>query len=470
MENIIYTKYSYNRDPKFQCKTKILKNKNGEYYVDKSSYTKLANQHIANIYNNYQKLKEIYRENENLRVANCELLSDETVRFEYVEEKSLEAILDDYLSKRNYSSIIEEIKKYFEILKNSHNKCKFNLTNEFKEVFGTISLSSDLEAFSFSNIDVIFSNVKVKGESYCFIDYEWCFDFPVPVDYIIFRCIYWFINSQCRIEQFQDINLYKLFGFSEKEVEVYLAMEDAYQAYVKGTYSPEWEIKKELPTDTFLLEDIKNLKENIMTKIQVYEDRGEGFSEESSYIYEQIQKNGASYIDLHIPIHKDTKMIRIDPCVDPCILFLNKLSYTNITENNIDFEHNGVKLNDSILLFLEYDSKLVFKNISINSIDFEGYVIPLKKQSVCQLSDYVESITNERKEYQDSIMKLNNTVREFSDSINQYKVNVDGLLGHIDNLEKQNNQLKQKFNRIVQSKLFKLIGWHFKTEEVNVEQ
>lgn len=33
------------------------------------------------------------------------------------------------------------------------------------------------------DIDLIFSNIMVQGNTWIVIDYEWTFDFPVPVDF-----------------------------------------------------------------------------------------------------------------------------------------------------------------------------------------------------------------------------------------------------------------------------------------------
>ena len=57
------------------------------------------------------------------------------------------------------------------------------------EIFGEISLPDGLTAAPVSNLDMVFSNILMDGEGFAVTDYEWVFDFPVPIQFLFARSL-----------------------------------------------------------------------------------------------------------------------------------------------------------------------------------------------------------------------------------------------------------------------------------------
>lgn len=73
----------------------------------------------------------------------------------------------------------------------SHSGKRTGVPDEsFKEVFGEHPGKEYYECVSPANIDLICANIFEFGDDYEIIDYEWTFDFPVPVAFIMWRMIH----------------------------------------------------------------------------------------------------------------------------------------------------------------------------------------------------------------------------------------------------------------------------------------
>lgn len=59
-------------------------------------------------------------------------------------------------------------------------------------------------AREYSNIDLIFENI-ILGDKYTIIDYEWSLDFPVPIEYIMFRSVFTFMYVKITIVLYRGI-------------------------------------------------------------------------------------------------------------------------------------------------------------------------------------------------------------------------------------------------------------------------
>ena len=201
MDKLLYTKLSNERAPKFNIVTDIVE-RDGKRVVIKRPYDELAAAHIEACYEKYLGLKEtfegtIFEVNETRLVDGC-------LECEYVE--------GDHLNKEDGASFVEEIKKAY------MSKAKtFELSPEFIEVFGEVKLSGSVLAASFIDIDLLFENIIVRENKWVVIDYEWTFDFLVPINYIFYRA-----------EKFSDLDK-ELFAISNDEARVYQEMEAHFQ-------------------------------------------------------------------------------------------------------------------------------------------------------------------------------------------------------------------------------------------------
>lgn len=80
----------------------------------------------------------------------------------------------------NDEKACEHIYRFAENLKARATK-KFHFTEDFYKVFGKGLKCADFYTLPYTDIDLCFDNIIVNGGQ-AVTDYEFCTDFPVPVD------------------------------------------------------------------------------------------------------------------------------------------------------------------------------------------------------------------------------------------------------------------------------------------------
>lgn len=482
MYDVIFTKYSYNRDRRFQCKTSISKQSDLKI-VEKSSLYPEGESHIENILKRFKNLKEIYK-NSLIDVAECNKITDGKVAFSFIEGNSLEDILDGYLDKNNIDGLISEIQAYFDEIVKAKTYGDFEVSQEFIDVFGNLQFPKNCKGISKANLDAIFSNVKKYNDKYIFIDYEWGFDFQIPVDYLKYRCIFWYINSQTRITKIDKHQLYDIFHLVELK-DTFEIMESNYQNFVMGDYIAEWKIMPFMNTHTYHLADIENMKKVLNQNFQIYE-----YSEsnlEKSYFVNSVDHELDNSFDLSLRIPTDTKKLRIDPTNQCCILYIKHLK-GDVKE--IIFEHNGYALQDNIIVYDTMDPMLLFPCDNLDKVDFKGICIPLSIdmcKSLIEVKNHINEVNHTLVDYSNGILELREAIDRLQGHIENEKNKYENMLKEKcelieqleysikqldDKVKKKDNEIEkneiiiqektQKLQRITHSKYFKLIAWHFK--------
>ena len=136
MEEVIYSKYSMDRAKAFATKTVITKDDNLVKAVYKYAVSDASRAHINRIFDIYIKLTSIYKENVKV---NKGILIENGIKLEYLEGISLEEILDKAFLSGENNAAVELIKQYIDKIINVLPKIKFDITDEFKKVFGDMT-------------------------------------------------------------------------------------------------------------------------------------------------------------------------------------------------------------------------------------------------------------------------------------------------------------------------------------------
>ena len=66
---------------------------------------------------------------------------------------------------------------------------RFRLAQKFEQIFGTHPELESFEAAANLNIDMSASNI-IMAEYIYIVDYEWTFNFDIPLKYIVYRSIF----------------------------------------------------------------------------------------------------------------------------------------------------------------------------------------------------------------------------------------------------------------------------------------
>lgn len=233
MEQVLYAKFSRERKNEYAIVTQIVASDGGKR-VEKSALTSRGVSHVTNIYSNMDMLKNYYLD-ERIVITPCTIRKPGTIEFSYVDGVRYDKHFSEIANAGDVSKIQTELKCLQDILYHVKDVQEFSITEKFKEVFEGIS-GTTLErkkAYTISNVDMIFSNMIIKGEKIYITDYEWVFDFPIPIDYVLYRSLL-LNNSFSMLKEDLKKTILAFLDISGEDVRCYEEMENAFQRYVSG--------------------------------------------------------------------------------------------------------------------------------------------------------------------------------------------------------------------------------------------
>lgn len=253
LKTIEYIKYNCTRKEQFQIKT-MISGKPRE--VEKSALTEEGILHIQLLRKNCKILNE---QHVNLRFAWPEIGSNnKSARFPYLEGQTLSEKLGREI--KDGKAPVEAVKEAMEAVleANDFYYQPFEETQDFIEVFGKFPIWGGKKdrSLSLSNIDALFENILLMERDvvekvndyeqleeervtqqvmYC-LDYEWVFSFPIPLQYIKYRILFYFFRQyRSLLTEYKEVGEWlKEFGIARADADIYEEMEQNFQEYVHG--------------------------------------------------------------------------------------------------------------------------------------------------------------------------------------------------------------------------------------------
>lgn len=291
---VIYAKLNNDRNDYLRTATIITRDREGIKHIYKKPLNKKALSHINRITENEN--KEISSNIVNLRGR----LLDDMLIYDFIEEKSLDTILKEYIECGQRDKILNKIEAWFSVYFGCFEIKNVNyLTEEFKRVFGE-GTDEKLDCIMPANIDLIFDNIYEKENNYTLIDCEWVFDFYVPVSFIKWRainelyCKYWeALNSIMERDR-----MLEYFGIDNKTSDLFQSFSEHFaKVYVGGNALERYM----LPTINIpLMNILRQYKNEFFITSSLYFDMGEGYSEnkrlESTVLMRQEADGFKSFI------------------------------------------------------------------------------------------------------------------------------------------------------------------------------
>ncbi|MCD7745282.1 MAG: hypothetical protein LUI13_08405 [Lachnospiraceae bacterium] len=370
---IIFTKYSNERDPRFSIRTDILE-EGGLRVISKRPAFDAAKEHIADIYDKSVLLTEDLRKTP-LRVNPCTRSEDE-VRFPYREGKTLEERLDGLLAKGDTDALVQEIAAYFALFADGGAPgCDsvFSATPEFTAVFGQVDLPGRLYCRAVSDIDMVFSNVIETDEGPELIDYEWTFAFPVPVKFIQYRCLNYYIYGTTRRDVLKDMDLFERFGISGKERKEYDKMEKSFQQYILGDHIPMWKLYDSISDGVIELSEVskRESEKKRNRTVEIYFDGGQGYS---SLECDRRSVSHEGPVALEIRVPEGTKVVRVDPCSGASVVRILELTQDG---THLKWTSNGLPAEDQSIIFDSADPQIFFRPVSCDPVTLRFLAEPM---------------------------------------------------------------------------------------------
>ncbi len=228
-DNITLAKISDERDYQFRVVTKIIDSGNDRSVV-KSSITSSEVNHIRNIQAYGDQLRDIFKGTADV----CKSTQyNNNIEFEYIDGISYSkklSIASEHKSKDEIIKVLDEYRALINCMKTSDT---FEMRDKFKTVFGDISIPSELESGNFVDIDLIPENVIENNGKITIIDYEWVFDFGIPLEYVFWKGIFSSVAFS-RLDKNTKGSIFSHYGITSEKQDLYLKMEAAFQKYVSG--------------------------------------------------------------------------------------------------------------------------------------------------------------------------------------------------------------------------------------------
>ena len=213
MDKVIFSKINDKYIPEYQLSTKIIKVDNN-IVVRKYALSNKSIKHLNNIFQSYSMLCQIYGDSVNI----CPVKQKQDfIEFEYIDSSyAYTKLFLDAVSNKDINKFFKIFDDYLALVFSKNNEyIDFYITEEYENLFGKLDdkiiESNSLKSLQFTPFDMTVNNLLVKDNHIYFIDYEWFFNFPIPVDLFYYHLIY-IINIVCNLKDFIELeNLYNRF-------------------------------------------------------------------------------------------------------------------------------------------------------------------------------------------------------------------------------------------------------------------
>lgn len=228
---IVFSKFSTQRRRSLQIRTDILVDGRGQRSIRKLPYAPEGQPHVDGIARRHGQLARLYA-GSILAPNRCELRQG-AAELEYIEGPSLADGALAALHRGDRAAFLKTMADFFGTVRSFATE-EFRPTTGFRATFGNVRLPAGLKSAPVSNVDLILPNLLVRDGQWHVIDFEWTFDFPVPVGYVLFRTLRYLYSYNDWIgRRYADLHpeLYRMAGI-EKEFRRYKLMEWAFQNHI----------------------------------------------------------------------------------------------------------------------------------------------------------------------------------------------------------------------------------------------
>ncbi len=303
--DVKFVKYSNDRAPEYTIKTEINRDSEGKIAVRKYPLSDAAKEHVRGMAVAYENLLERYRGG-NLEINRCKLVEQGEelyAEFEFVQGVPLSELMDKCLEKNDLDGFHQYFKEYVE----------------------RIGYNSE---FPVADFDLIFANILVDEDKWTLIDYEWTFGKTMDARELAFRAIYcYLLEDEKRNKLNLDLILEEL-EITEEDAEQFREQEMDFQKFVTGNRMSMAQIRDRIGNRMMVPQNwIDRYQDSeSVNRVQIYEDRGSGCSEENSYFVREAYQ-GENKIEMELLVSGDVKILRIDPAFTSCMVRIEELTF-----------------------------------------------------------------------------------------------------------------------------------------------
>lgn len=187
---LLYAKGPSSRKNEYALLTTIERDKaDGQMWVYKKTLRPQASKHIATILSNYSRLTPLL--DGKLVLPKPDRINDNELRMPYVQGENLDHVLYRLLKNRSEDKIIELFSEILELIESAGiRKVDPASKAAYQKVLGN-HYKGLTDCSSLGLIDLNLDNFIQTKQARYLVDYEWYFNFPIPVHYLFGRLLYY---------------------------------------------------------------------------------------------------------------------------------------------------------------------------------------------------------------------------------------------------------------------------------------
>lgn len=394
----IYAKYGNERMEEYRVCTAIDKDPDGTKRVFKVALSTHANAHIDRFGTSYERLVQQYgntglvpvkcyvqkgRER-GMAMAGVASKAKDSVRFDYISGITLEDYLNELESSGQYPKMESIILEYCRKLDQLSNVAEFKRSVRFDEVFGKREFKKKYAAISPCNFDMIFSNIVfdenyMENGKWTVLDYEWVWDFAIPVRFVIYRALYYHFRNRSddgfsMYLSRKGMDVYTLCGIDIGERMLFTEMEHSFQIFIIGGSASLEVMQVLMPTTTIRIDNIVKIGSYLrnLDTPKIYYSRGNNFTPDNQISVIGNVDNGQ--VSMVIPFDRYINSLRIDPTEYPCMLHVEKMSYSlndGFKQDVGQIIVNGYKVSENTYIYDTNDAQIIIEGIPQNAKSVE---------------------------------------------------------------------------------------------------
>jgi hypothetical protein len=257
---------------------------------------------------------------------------------------------------------------------------EFKRSVGFVEVFGKREFKKRYTAINPCNFDMIFSNIvldedQMEKGNWTVLDYEWVWDFAIPIQFVIYRAIYYHFRNRtddgfAMYLSRKGMDVYSLCGIDIGERMMFSEMEHSFQVYIIGGSASLEVMQVLMPTTTIRIDNIVKIGSYLrnLDTPKIYFSRGNNFSPDNQISVIGDVDNGS--VSMLIPFERYINSLRIDPTEYPCLLHIDKLRYSlndGFKQDVAQIIVNGYKVSENTFIYDTNDAQIIIEGIPQNA-------------------------------------------------------------------------------------------------------
>ena len=190
MHKILFAQSQYLRNREFVVLTKLVENNNSKKILKSAIYEE-GKEHIKQMYDNYNLLEA----SPHKFLLPKTIYKNDVLEIDYIDASNLESLIENHLIKGDFKSATKYVNDLL-IFLDTFPVTKVNPYNnkDYVKVFDPskrYQRKDNIECWFPGFHDINYDNFILKDGKYYFVDFEWCFDFPIPKDFLKLRAVFY---------------------------------------------------------------------------------------------------------------------------------------------------------------------------------------------------------------------------------------------------------------------------------------